>query len=111
MGFNISYKEHNEDSLEVYLTSIISDSEKLKKSMLETSADKVKEKVVANLNKHRRSIEKRYKNRPAIDCIERLPKKTINVVFFPVFYFSRNHIIVNRSSIFVLCIHKKGANL
>lgn len=66
MGFKVDYKEHNEDTLEAYLTGIIKDAEKTQDDMLKEAAEKVKEYVVANLNKHRRVLAVRYKGRPAM---------------------------------------------
>lgn len=66
MGFQIDYREHNQDTLEAYLSSIIQDSEKTEKEMLEEAAEQVKQLVVANLNKHRRALAVRYKGRPAM---------------------------------------------
>lgn len=66
MGFNIDYKEYSDDTLEVYLTDIIKDSEITEREMLREASEKVKEFVVANLNRHRRVLSIRYKNRPAM---------------------------------------------
>lgn len=66
MSFKIDYREYNEDTLSAYLSEIVKDAEKTEEEMLEEAAEKVKDLVVANLNKHRRMIAKRYKNRRAM---------------------------------------------
>lgn len=66
MGFKINHRENNEDSFDVFLSEIIVDSEEVEKKMLEEAGEKVKEFVVANLNKHRRVLANRYKGRPAM---------------------------------------------
>lgn len=66
MGFKVDYREHNEDALETYLSSIVSDAEKTEKEMLQEASVKVKELVVASLNKHKRTLAARYKGRPAM---------------------------------------------
>lgn len=66
MGFKIDYREDNEDTLEAYLSGIVKDSEITADDMLDEAAETVKEYVVANLNKHRRSLAVRYKGRPAM---------------------------------------------
>lgn len=66
MGLRVEYREYNEDTLEVFLSEIEKDAEKTEKEMLEEAAEKVKEYVVANLNKHRRVLAVRYKGRPAM---------------------------------------------
>jgi len=65
MGFNINMDEDRE-GLEVFLTGIQAESEKIEKQMLRQSGDKVRELVVAELNKHRRPLAVRYKGRPAM---------------------------------------------
>lgn len=66
MSFKIDYREDNEDTLEAYLSSITKDSERTEKEILEEAGEKVKEFIVANLNKHRRTLAVRYKGRPAM---------------------------------------------
>lgn len=66
MGFNLDYKQSDGDTLEAYLTSIEQDSEKTEKEMLKEAGEKVKEFIVANLNRHRRVLAVRYKGRPAM---------------------------------------------
>lgn len=66
MGFKMDYREQKSDTLEVYLTSIIKDSEITEKDMLKEAGEKVKELIVRNLNKHRRVLAIRYKGRPAM---------------------------------------------
>ena len=66
MAFNMDYKESQGDTLEVYLSSIEKDSELTEKEMLAQAGERVKELVVSNLNKHRRSLAVRYKGRPAM---------------------------------------------
>lgn len=66
MSFNIDYKENSGDTLDVYLSSIVKDSEITEKEMLTEAGERVKELVVTNLNKHRRSLAVRYKGRPAM---------------------------------------------
>ncbi|HBT17792.1 MAG TPA: hypothetical protein DEB05_12655 [Firmicutes bacterium] len=66
MGFEISYREHNEDTLESYLNGIVKDTEKTEKEMLTEAGNRVKEYIVESLNKHRRALAVRYKGRPAM---------------------------------------------
>ena len=66
MSFKLEHSEKGGDTFEVFLSSIVADSEKVEKDMLKEAGEKVKEAVEANLNKHRRVIEARYKNRPAM---------------------------------------------
>jgi len=66
MGFKINYNEQKSDTLEVYLSSIIKESEESEKGMLRDAGEKVKEAIVKNLNKHRRILSVRYKDRPAM---------------------------------------------
>lgn len=66
MGFDLTYKEYNEDTLQAYLASISIEATDLEKKMLESASEEVKEQIVANLNKHRRIIAVRYGNRPAM---------------------------------------------
>lgn len=66
MGFKIEHKENDADSLDIFLRGIIADSEEVEKKMLKEAGEQVKEFVVANLNKHRRALAKRYKGRPAM---------------------------------------------
>lgn len=66
MGLGIGYTKEDNDSLDVYLKGIIKDGDIAEKEVLEAASEKVKEYIVANLNKHKRSLEKRYKNRPAM---------------------------------------------
>ena len=66
MAFNVDYRGSGGDTLEVYLASIEEDSEKTEKEMLKEAGDKVKEYIVANLNKHRRVLAIRHKGRPAM---------------------------------------------
>ena len=56
MGFEISYREHNEDTLESYLNGIVKDTEKTEKEMLTEAGNRVKEYIVESLNKHRRAL-------------------------------------------------------
>ena len=66
MGFNIDYREHNDDTLEAYLSGIVKDSEMTEQEMLRNAGEKVKEFIVSNLNRHRRVSAVRYKGRPAM---------------------------------------------
>lgn len=66
MGFKVDYREHDEDTLEAFLSSIEKDGGRTEKEMLVEASEKVKEYVVANLNRHRRAIAIRYKGRPAM---------------------------------------------
>ena len=66
MGFNLDFKKDGGDTLDVYLSSIEKDSEKTEKEMLKEAGEKVKEYIVANLNRHRRVLAVRYKGRPAM---------------------------------------------
>lgn len=66
MGFKVDYKEDNGDSFNVFLSSIMADSEKTEKQMLKEAGEKAKEFIVKNLNRHRRTLAIRYKGRPAM---------------------------------------------
>lgn len=66
MGYNLTYSEHNEDTLEARLFGIEADSQELLEKMLKLAGERVKERVVAELNKHRRILATRYKGRPAM---------------------------------------------
>lgn len=65
MGFKVNYDE-NKDGLEVFLNGIQLESEKVEREMLRKSGDKVRELIVAELNKHKRVLAVRYKGRPAL---------------------------------------------
>lgn len=65
MGLNVNYDE-SRDGLEIFLTGIQAESEKIEREMLRKSGDKVRELVIAELNKHRRPLAVRYKGRPAM---------------------------------------------
>ncbi|CAK7084189.1 HK97 gp10 family phage protein [Tissierella sp.] len=66
MGFKIEHKENDKDSFDVFLSGIEHESKEIEKKMLEEAGERVKEYVVANLNKHKRVLAKRYKGRPAM---------------------------------------------
>lgn len=66
MGFEINYREDNEDTLETYLSAIADDSNKTQEEVLKEAGEQVKKYIVANLNRHRRALAKRYKGRPAM---------------------------------------------
>lgn len=66
MGFKIDYKEQKSDTLEIYLSDIMKDSELTEKEMLKDAGETVKEAVVRNLERHRRVLAIRYKGRPAM---------------------------------------------
>ena len=66
MGFNLDYREYNDDTLEAYLSGILNDSEDTEAKMLKEAGEKVKAFVIADLNKHRRALSTRYKGRPAM---------------------------------------------
>ena len=59
MGFNVTFED--DDGLQIYLSQIAKDAEKTEREMLEEAGDQLREYVVANLNKHRRSLKKRYR--------------------------------------------------
>lgn len=65
MGLNVNYDEDRE-GLDVFLTGIQIESEKIEKGMLQKSGDMVRDLVVAELNKHKRVLAVRYKGRPAL---------------------------------------------
>lgn len=65
MGYDLKVKDDT-DALDIYLSGIISDSEELGAKMLKSTGEKVKDIIVANLNKHRRVLAARYKGRPAM---------------------------------------------
>lgn len=66
MSFKMIYQEKSPDTFEVFLRGIVVDSEEAERKMLKKAGEQVKKYVVANLNKHRRTIAKRYKGRPAM---------------------------------------------
>ena len=66
MSFKMVYQEKSPDTFEVFLRGIVVDSEEAERKMLKEAGEQVKKYVVANLNKHRRTIAKRYKGRPAM---------------------------------------------
>ncbi len=66
MGFNVDYTEKDNNTFEVFLKGISAESEDAEKKMLKEAGEQVKKYVVANLNKHRRVLAKRYKGRPAM---------------------------------------------
>lgn len=66
MGFNIDYREHNEDTLEAFLSAIQKDASKTEEEMLKEAGEQVKGHVVTELNKCRRVLAVRYKGRPAM---------------------------------------------
>lgn len=66
MGFKLDYQEQNKSTLDVFLSSIVKDSEVTEKEMLKDASETIRKFVIANLNKHRRSLAVRYKGRPAM---------------------------------------------
>ena len=66
MGFKVDYREHNEDTLEVYLSSIVTDSEETEREMLKNAGEELKEFMIQSLNRHRRVLAIRYRGRPAM---------------------------------------------
>lgn len=66
MSFKIEHKENDADSFDVFLSKIEADSEEAEKKMLREAGEQVKEFIIANLNKHRRTLAVRYKGRPAM---------------------------------------------
>jgi len=66
MALKLEYDKFNDDSLEVFLQGVLSESDEIEKKMLKMAAERAKELVVSNLNKHRRILAKRYKDRPAM---------------------------------------------
>ncbi len=66
MGFNVDYTEKDNNTFEVFLKGISAESEEAERKMLKEAGEQVKKYVVANLNKHRRVLAKRYKGRPAM---------------------------------------------
>lgn len=76
MGLNVNYDEDRE-GLDVFLTGIQIESEKIEKGMLQKSGDMVRDLVVAELNKHKRVLAVRYKGRPALaDDVSRTIRTT-----------------------------------
>ena len=65
MGLKVNYEE-GKDGLVVFLDGIQVECEKVEREMLQKSGDKVRELVIAELNKHRRVLAVRYKGRPAM---------------------------------------------
>lgn len=66
MAFKVVSSEKEGDSFDVFLKSILIESEQAEKGMLKEAGEQVREYVVANLNKHRRVLAQRYKGRPAM---------------------------------------------
>lgn len=66
MSFKVVSSEKDGDSFDVFLKSILTESEQTERDMLKEAGEQVKEFVVANLNKHRRVLANRYKSRPAM---------------------------------------------
>lgn len=65
MGYDIKLKDEA-DTLEIFLSDIKNDCEVTEAKALKAAGEKVKELVVANLDRHRRIITTRYKGRPAM---------------------------------------------
>lgn len=65
MGYDLKVKD-DIDELDIYLSGITDDSEELGLKILKSASEKVKDTIVANLNKHRRVLATRYKGRPAM---------------------------------------------
>jgi len=66
MKFEVKYSQEDDDKLNAYLESILIDSVEAEREMLEKSGDRLKALVEIELNKIRRSVTKRYKDRPAM---------------------------------------------
>lgn len=66
MGFKVEHTEKDNNTFEVFLKGISAESEEAERKMLKEAGEHVKKAVVANLNKHRRVLAKRYKGRPAM---------------------------------------------
>lgn len=66
MAFKVEHSEKDGDSFDVFLKSILTESEQAERDMLKEAGEQVREYVVANLNKHRRALAVRYKGRPAM---------------------------------------------
>lgn len=66
MSFKVQYQQKDDDAFEVFLKSMLAESEQAERNMLKEAGEHVKKFVVANLNKHRRYLAKRYKGRPAM---------------------------------------------
>lgn len=66
MGFKIEHQQKDNDTFEVFLKSIVTESEQTERDMLKEAGEQVKKFVVANLNKHRRILANRYNGRPAM---------------------------------------------
>lgn len=66
MGFKVDHAEKDNNAFEVFLKGISAESEEAERKMLKEAGEHVKKAVVANLNKHRRALAKRYKGRPAM---------------------------------------------
>jgi HK97 gp10 family phage protein len=66
MGFKMEYREKDSNTFEIFLKAISAESEQAERDMLKEAGEQVKKFVVANLNKHRRALAKRYKGRPAM---------------------------------------------
>lgn len=61
MGYNVTFKQEDEDKLNVFLDSIKIESAEIERNMLEESGDRLKKIVIAELSKHRRMLSKRYR--------------------------------------------------
>ena len=66
MGFKVEHTEKDNNAFEVFLKGISAESEEAERKMLKEAGEHVKKAVVANLNRHRRTLANRYKGRPAM---------------------------------------------
>ena len=79
MGFKVDHIERDSNAFEVFLKGISAESEEAERKMLKEAGEHVKKAVVANLNRHRRTLAKRYKGRPAMaDDVKVSTKKDID---------------------------------
>ena len=65
MGFRIEHNKSEESSLNIYIEDIAKDTEKSEKEASKQAGEELKAKVETNLQRHKRSVKKRYKDRPA----------------------------------------------
>lgn len=65
MGFKIEHNKSEESSLDIYIENIAKEAGKTEKEVLQQAGEALKEKVEKNLQRHKRNVKKRYKDRPA----------------------------------------------
>ena len=61
MGYKINYKQEDNNRLDVFLQSIVKESEEVERKLLKDSADRLKTIIVDELRKHKRNLLNRYR--------------------------------------------------